>query len=118
MQTKLIAMLTIASSLLWSGCMPVMYQQHYEPQTATVHLNVTPDVAFQRAYKAMATMGGRITVHDPIQRVLSAEVHNAVIMHVVVEPSQVIVTGSVMTNKMVTGEFDEVSQYISLLQAL
>ena len=120
-RTKFIAtiglkILIVAGSLIGGGCMPTFPLPHYEPQTATVPFNVTPDVMYQRAYKAVALMGGHILSHDPVQRILSAEIHNAVMMNVIVESTNITITGEIMPNKLVTGKFTEVQELKHLLE--
>jgi len=125
LKTKLIIVLgveviIIASSLLWGGCIPLPQPPHYPPQTALVHMTMDPAMTYRYVYANMVQFGGTITSHDEQMHALSAEVHNAVTMRVLIQPegtgSQIAIYGSIMPNKVVVGDFDEVSTFATLLQ--
>lgn len=109
---------TMILALCLSGCMP-LFRQHYAPQTATIHLTTTPDDAYTRAYSALSRMDASFTYSDKAMRILQADVHNAVRLHVSIEPSEkgstITIHGAVMDNKIVTGEFDEITQLSNML---
>ena len=103
--------------LVLTGCTALMSQApRYEGLTRPV----PPSTAYTCAIQAMARMGGTITQADAASCMLSAQIHNAVILNVVALPdpvgSRVDITGAVLPNKMAIGEFTEVHDYIALLR--
>jgi hypothetical protein len=90
------------------------------PITRNATFQESPDAAYARATRAMVRMGGKITQASAQSRVLSAEVHNAVVLNVLVEPmpdgSKIEVVGMLMPNKIAVGSFDECDTYLTLLQ--
>ena len=91
------------------------------PVTESVTLPLPPVQAYDRAVQAMAQMGGKITRTDSTARVLVGEVHNAVVLTVVLTPfpdgtTGASVTGQLLPNKLVMGEFTEVADYLKLLR--
>ncbi len=114
-------LLVTASVALLSGCMSTLFQQEYPPQTAIVLLANQADTAYEHAYKTLAKMPGtRMISNDAKMRVASAEVNNAAVLTVIVEPngggSRVTIHGSVMRNKIVRGEFTEVEHLAQAIQ--
>jgi hypothetical protein len=112
---RLIPMVMLSLTLV--ACSKVMDKG---PKVQSVVLADSPGNAYRRAVSAMALLGGRITTADPLHGVISAEVHNAVILTVellpVPEGTKVNVVGTLLPNKLVVGSFDEVDQYITLLR--
>ncbi len=107
----------LAVSLSLPGCTALMTR---EPITKHVALTDAPDVAYQKATQTMARMGGQITMTNAEQRVLSALVHNVVVMTVSVHArgtgSEVEVSGTLLPDKIAFGTFSEVDEYLALLQ--
>jgi hypothetical protein len=113
--TRLIPALMV--SLVLVACSAMMDKG---PKVQSVVLAEAPGQAYGRAVSAMALLGGRITTADPLHGVISAEVHNAVLLTVhlvpVPEGTRVNVVGTLLPNKLVVGSFDEVDQYMTLLR--
>jgi hypothetical protein len=91
------------------------------PVTESVTLSLPPVHAYDRAVQAMMQMGVTITRTDATFRLLVGEVHNAVVLTVLLTPlsegvTGVSVTGQLLPNKLVTGEFTEVADYLKLLR--
>lgn len=104
-------------SILMFGCGGLV---HPSPKTAQQLLPVPPAQAYQDATCALTRMGGRVTVANGSQGLLSGDVHDAVTLTVVVSPkgtgTLVQVTGQVLPNKLVVGRFTEVDDYLALLR--
>ncbi len=116
----LIKALMLLISLLIVGCMPSQFSRAYAPQSAVIFLPLVPDAAYRQATKAAALMGGEIALIPGQPHMLQARIHGAVILVVMIEKqgvgSQVTVNGSIMSGKMVSGEFTEVQDYVNLLK--
>jgi hypothetical protein len=99
------------------GCTALM---SHAPMTKTAQFPDTPDAAYQRATRACLRMGCQVTHANAQLRTLSGTVHNAVVLNVIISPtatgSQIEATGTVMSNKIALGSFDEVESYMVLLQ--
>lgn len=110
-------MLVVLSLCGWlTACTALMSQ---EPVRRSTMLALPPDIAYRRAVRAMAQLGGQVTTADATSGVLSATVHNAATLTVVVLPtaegSTVEVTGTLLPNKVVVGRFTEPDDYVTLL---
>lgn len=106
----------LLSVLLLTGCTALMSQT---PIRESRSLPESPDAAYQRAVIAMARLGGEVTQANAQARLLSARVHNAVILNVVVEPESsgatIHATCTLMPNKLAVGSMTECTDYLALL---
>lgn len=112
---RFLAVLSLCGWLV--ACTALMSQ---EPVRRSTLLPVSPDMAYRRALQAMSRMGGQITAADAASGILSATVHHAATLTVVVLPtaggSTVEVTGTLLPNKVALGRFTEPDDYVALLQ--
>jgi hypothetical protein len=103
---------------LWITSCTALYSQ--TPVTHSLTVPSSQDVAFDRATRAMARLGGELTQTNRQEGLLTAKVHNAVLLTVLVRPSAegstIEATGTLLPNKLAVGTFDEVEQYLRLVQ--
>jgi len=90
------------------------------PQTAVVELPTDPATCYAKAYRELAAMPARIVASDPQLYEISALVKEAVFFHVAIAGAPttctVTVQANVLPNKLVTGEFTEVHDYVTRLR--
>lgn len=100
-----------------SSCTALMSQA---PLTRSLTVQESPDAAYQRATRAMARLGGEITQADAQSRVLSAKLHNAVVVNVSVEQApdgaRIEAVCTLMPNKIAVGAMTECDDYAALLR--
>jgi len=103
--------LTSCSSLMPAATKPEMRQ---------LRVAEDADQAYQRALRTALGMGASITQQNPQTRFLSAQLHNAVVLNVLVMPKgdgvRIDVQGTVLPNKLVLGSFTEVDDFITAYQ--
>ncbi|MGE3350056.1 MAG: hypothetical protein AB7I35_21720 [Ramlibacter sp.] len=91
-----------------------------KPELRQLHVADDPDHAYQRALRTMLGMGALITQQNPQTRFLSAQLHNAVVLNVLVMPkgqgSRIDVQGTVLPGKLVLGSFTEVDDFLAAYQ--
>src|SRR5262245_36935575 len=87
------------------------------PQTEVVHLATTPDACYQHAYQTLASTPAQMLASDPTVRHVSGVIGGVVLMNIGIAPDNagcaVTVHGSVLPNKLVTGELTEVREYVA-----
>jgi len=109
--TMLSLSLTACSSLMPAATKPELRQ---------LHVTDDPDHAYQRALRTALGMGASITQQNHQTRFLSAQLHNAVVLNVLVMPkgegARIDVQGTVLPNKLVLGSFTEVDDFIAAYQ--
>jgi hypothetical protein len=120
---KMAALLVVGMLVGMAGCPAFMRKEAYEPQTRTITVNDAYDASYRKALRALASMGADITSQDMNGGTISAKIHNAVLMNVVLtkkgaDSTLIEATGSLMPNKMVIGEFTEVDEFIKTYQGL
>lgn len=98
------------------GCTALMSQT---PVNRSMTFPEAPDVAYARATRAMARLGGEVTQGNTQTRTMSAKVHNALILNVLVEQvpegSRIEAICTLLPNKIALGEMTECDQYLALL---
>ncbi|MHB8810886.1 MAG: hypothetical protein ACYC9M_12870 [Desulfobulbaceae bacterium] len=122
---KKMAVLLIAVGMLVgiAGCPSFTMKEAYEPQTRSITVNDAYDASYRKALRALASMGADITSQDMNGGTISAKLHNAVLINVVLskkgaDSTLIETTGSLMPNKMVVGEFTEIDDFIKTYQGL
>src|SRR5712692_1821637 len=100
--------------LVLAGCSALLPQAH-TPEVRQVLVTDQPDLAYTKAVRALAAMGGEIVQNDRQARMLQSRLHNAVILSVSVRPSDqgtlLVAQGTVLPNKVVVGSFTEVEDF-------
>lgn len=106
-------------SLGLTSCSSLMPAAH-TPELRQLRVTDAPDHVYQRALRAVLGMGASITQQNPQTRFLSAQLHNAVVLNVLVMPrgqgAQIDVQGTVLPNKLVLGSFTEVDDFLAAFQ--
>jgi len=91
-----------------------------KPEIRQLRVADHPDDAYHRALRAVLSLGASITQQNPQTRFLSAQLHNAVVLNVLIMPkgegSRIDVQGTVLPNKLVLGSFTEVDDFIAAYQ--
>lgn len=108
-------------TLVLLGCPSAVYR--HTPETKHLVVADPYDHAWQKALRALATMGAETHQQDRQSGSLQAKVHNAVLLHVLLQPdsptaTRVTVAGSVLPNKVVLGKFTEVDDFLRTYQRL
>lgn len=104
-------------SLLSTACtMALPVSNTYAPQQAQVQLATNAEASFQCALQKFTAQGwGQVTDRDPALYRFQGQVNGIVLMTVQVDPADqgavVDIHGKLVPNKIVQGEFDEVTTY-------
>jgi len=107
--------IVVVLALMLGSCTALM---SHEPITRRVSRPLAPDAMYSRATQALTQMGGTGLHSDRQGGVLSATVHHAVALTVVLTPdgtgTLMTVTGTLLGNKLAIGALTEVDDFVTL----
>lgn len=116
------ALVLLPLLLILGGCAGFMRPEAYNPVTRSISVKDNYDTAYSKSIRSIASLGSEIISQDKNSGTISAKVHNAVLLNVIVSKNgngaTIDATGSVMPGKIVFGSFTEVDDFITTYQSL
>lgn len=118
------ALVLLPLLLILNGCAGFMRPEAYNPVTRSISVKDNYDTAYNKSIRSIISLGfgSEITSQDKNSGTISAKVHKAVLLNVIVSKNgngaTIDVIGSIMPEKIGFGSFTEVDDFITAYQSL
>lgn len=116
------ALVLLPLLLILNGCAGFMRPEAYNPVTRSISVKDNYDTAYSKSIRSIASLGSEIISQDKNSGTISAKVHKAVLLNVIVSKNgngaTIDVIGSIMPEKIGFGSFTEVDDFITAYQSL